>query len=196
MKKIILSLLITLPVFAQVPKVSPGQAIQAEQINKIIDELIPLGTVYESLLTPAQFTSLNGNCWRLMNGDSLAGTDLKALTGMNNLPNALTNGEFLRQASGSRTLGSQQNDAIRNITAQTNFVSDGNGTIGVGPGVTSGAFFGSGTPSVKIGDSDGGRAGYNYLNFDASKVVPVADENRPYNIAVNFFIKVNKACNL
>ena len=184
-------------VFSQVPKVSSGQLIEASQINKIIDELVPVGTVYESLLTPAQFNQLNGDCWKLMNGDTLDNTDLKTITGMANLPNATVNGEFLRQATSGRTLGSSQGDAIRNITGSTNFASDSNGTMGVGPGNSiSGAFFGSGSPNINIGDSSGSRAGFNILNFDASRVVPTATENRPVNIAVNFFVKVNKSCNL
>lgn len=199
MKYIILFFILSTTSSAQVPKVATGQIIQADQINKIIDELVPIGTIYESLLTPAQFLSVNGNCWKLMNGESLANTDLNSVTGMTNLPNATTNGEFLRQAISGRALGSSQTDAIRNITARTNFASDINGTMGVGPGTdVSGAFWGNGSPTVRIGDSDGGRAGSQYLNFDASRSpgVLVASENRPVNIAVNFFVKVNKACTL
>lgn len=29
------------------------------------------------------------------------------------------------------------------------------------------------------------------LNFDASRVVPVANENRPVNYAVNYYININ-----
>jgi hypothetical protein len=41
-----------------------------------------------------------------------------------------------------------------------------------------------------IGDTGGSRSGNVVLNFDASRMVPTADENRPKNTALNYFIKV------
>ena len=93
-----------------------------------------------------------------------------------NLPNLYHSdgrGYFLRS---SKTLGEVQGDAIRNITGCLMYgVSDG----------ISGAFY---IGSVPAGT---GRQGFiqrngthtlNTFNFDASRVVPTANENRPLNI--------------
>ena len=183
---------------AQVPKIPQGTQIRASDINILIDRLVPIGTIYKSLLTPAQFYASQGNCWTQLDGSSLSGTDLGELTNIASLSNATVNGEFLRQAISGRSVGSAQGDAIRNITASTNFSNDSNSSPGVGPGNSiSGAFFGSGTPNAFISDDNGSRAGRNVLNFSASNAngVVTDTENRPVNIAVNFFIKINKNCN-
>lgn len=98
-------------------------------------------------------------------------------------------GCFLRgQGGNSAAFGIKQGDAIRNIIAKTAFCSDENGSNGVGPNLASGAFSTEGAPPARIGDSNGSRAGGIYLVFDASKVVPTAEENRPLNYAVNYLI--------
>ena len=78
----------------------------------------------------------------------------------------------------NRTLGSFQSDAIRNITGR--FVQ-GN----YGNNYTTGAFYQTnemGGPCAHKGDP-------RYLGFfDASRVVPTADENRMKNIAVNYIV--------
>ena len=78
----------------------------------------------------------------------------------------------------NRTLGSFQNDAIRNITGR--FVQ-GN----YGSNYTTGAFYQTdemGGPCAHKGD-------YRHLGFfDASRVVPTASENRMKNIAVNYIV--------
>ena len=78
----------------------------------------------------------------------------------------------------NRTLGSFQNDAIRNITGrfvQGNYSND----------YTTGAFYQTG----EMGGPCAHRGDYRYLGFfDASKVVPTASENRMKNIAVNYIV--------
>jgi phage tail collar protein len=92
-------------------------------------------------------------------------------------------GEFLRGADNGRgidsgrVLGSAQGDAIRNITASL----DGD----VALKTASGAF----SLSNWQGGSSGGGSGNHSLSFDASRIVPTANENRPRNVAVNYFIK-------
>lgn len=193
---ILIFLLLSLVGYAQVPKINPGTQVKASEINVLIDRLIPIGTIYKSLLTPTQFNAIQGNCWRLMDGSNIASTDLGILTGITSLANLTTSGEFMRQAAGARAVNSLQADAMRNITARTNFSNDNNSSAGVGPNSASGAFFGSGSAVATISDATGDRAGTTHLNFDASRAsgVLTATENRPVNIAVNFFIKVNKTC--
>lgn len=94
-------------------------------------------------------------------------------------------GLFLRGVGGnSAGLGVTQGDAIRNITGNT-----GHGAIEEGPSanpnVISGAFYYGGTASM-----GGVGEGQDWiLGFDASRVVPTANENRPINRAVRYLIR-------
>jgi len=91
-------------------------------------------------------------------------------------------GKFLRSLDidagldPGRTLGSTQGDAIRNITGGVNGSNRGNFTNAYGAFTVG--------PVMGRADNDSG----NYLRpafkFDASRVVPTADENRPVNIAL------------
>ena len=96
---------------------------------------------------------------------------------------------FIRNAAVGLTVGTQQGDAIRNITGKTSFCGDGNGSLGIGPKDPEGVFGGEGSPSAYTTDGDGRRQGYNYLTFDASRSVPVADEVRPKAIVMVLCIK-------
>ena len=91
-------------------------------------------------------------------------------------------GVFLRGLGGNSTsLGELQGDAIRNITG--NFVVIG-GSIAY-EGVFS-------QNRHRYSGSEWGNWGptpYYLTSFDASRVVPTAEENRPINKAVRYFIK-------
>ena len=91
-------------------------------------------------------------------------------------------GLFLRGHGGnSAALGVQQGDAIRNITGEF-----GAKARGMWRTETSGVFATSGTGGGSH-DSDGW--GTEYFQFDASRVVPTAEENRPVNTAVRFLVR-------
>lgn len=98
------------------------------------------------------------------------------------LPN-FSDGKFMRSIGGNAAaLGTTQGDAIRNITGNIS----GNGLIG-GHNDVSGALgfytkFGNG-PVVQSNYSN------DTITFNASKVVPTANENRPLNMAVVVLIK-------
>lgn len=100
---------------------------------------------------------------------------------------------FIRNAAGSLTVGTQQGDAIRNIKGKTSFCGDDNGTLGIGPKDPEGVFGGEGSPNAYTTDTDGRRQGYNYLTFDASRSVPVADEVRPKAIVMVLCIKAQNS---
>ena len=96
-------------------------------------------------------------------------------------------GIFLRGLGGnSAELGTLQGDAIRNITgfhgseALISRGDTGNHPIG-------GAFHTTEGYLRHIAASSG--FGSQLVNFDASRVVPTAEENRPINKAVKYFIK-------
>lgn len=95
------------------------------------------------------------------------------------------NGLFIRAATGDRTIGSVQGDAIRNITGKAGvhafgYTSEVPGYTGVFKGGTEigNAWAPSKTPGNGIP-----------FNFDASRSVPTADENRPVNISLLPLIK-------
>lgn len=94
-------------------------------------------------------------------------------------------GEFVRGwddgrgADSGRALLSAQGDAIRNITGKFN--PGGNGSSGDSALFTAGPW-GQASSSGAFHDSA-------LITFDASKVVPTANENRPRNIAFNYIVR-------
>lgn len=89
-----------------------------------------------------------------------------------------------------RTLGSHQDDAIRNIVGsmKAGTVPDGN-TQFIDNLITEGAFEVIPGNKTFTGDNSGGDGQVWGVNFDASKVVPTAEENRPRNTAAIYVIK-------
>lgn len=98
-------------------------------------------------------------------------------------------GEFIRGWDDSkgvdagRTILSNQGDAIRNITGSVS------GAGGVSFDAFNGAFYDSGardaietTTPVKVNRNDD-------FYFDASRVVPTANENRPRNVTFNYIVR-------
>ena len=97
------------------------------------------------------------------------------------LPN-FSDGKFMRGTGGSAAaLGTAQGDAIRNITGSIVTRSNTDGSI-----QAQGAFGGETNSSWWAQMARG--SGTN-INFDASRTVPTANENRPYNMAVVVLIK-------
>ena len=99
-----------------------------------------------------------------------------------NLPN-FADGKFMRGIGGNAAaLGQVQQDAIRNIQGAVSTdraqISSSSGAF-KGPLISAGAGINGSTIGI----------GRNF-DFDASRVVPTANENRPYNMAVVVIIKV------
>lgn len=125
--------------------------------------------------------------WLAMNGQNVSRTTYAKLfaaigtdfgSGNGSTTFTLPNGqdEFFRGASATRPVGTKQGDAIRNIVGEIQ------PNVHSGWADTSGPFY----ISSKIGNREStvgnGTQGVRY-GFDASRVVPTADENRPRNIA-------------
>lgn len=96
-----------------------------------------------------------------------------------------------RGIDAGRTLLSAQGDAIRNITGSANFTSDDASKPYIPSGSYLGALgardVGTSTQTIQLTGSivtrDTG------VSFDASRVVPIAAENRPKNIAFNYIVR-------
>lgn len=98
-----------------------------------------------------------------------------------NLPK-FNDGKFIRGTGGNAaSLGISQDDAIRNITGTFACSSNDKRTA-------DGVFQNIG--NIGTGNEDGITDPVYNVSFDASRVVPVAPENRPYNMSVIILIKV------
>ena len=104
-----------------------------------------------------------------------------------NVPNL--KGLFLRGRGGNAAaLGVTQGDAIRNISGTSTVYGLIEPTTN--DGIASGAFFFPGRNNSGIQQIT--RMTNANLSFDASRVVPTANENRPANQAVRHLIKALK----
>ena len=100
---------------------------------------------------------------------------------------------FIRNAAGGLTVGTQQGDAIRNITGETKYGYDGDTVYDPAAAASSSAIY---YPDRKAPDTVNNmsvfsNAANNWrpLVFDASRAVPTADENRPKAIVMVLCIK-------
>lgn len=85
-----------------------------------------------------------------------------------------------RGVDSGRALLTAQGDAIRNITGSLSVISEPSGAGGA---------FRSTENNVNLTINGGSPYGRNIHNFDASRVVPTATENRPRNTAFNYIVR-------
>lgn len=78
---------------------------QSKERYKYCDSSGCIGDVKYSILAPDTFLTINGNGWRLMNGDSIIGTKLNQLYSVTKIPDA--RGIFLRGMNSGREDGFQ-----------------------------------------------------------------------------------------
>ena len=145
---------------------------------------LPIGTI----MPWASTSNPDDGTWLECNGQSCSAyPELVAVLGRATVPDY--RGVFLR-GYGSRTsshygtvthqsgaLGELQGDAIRNIT----------GNVATSMSYADGKLFQM-SYVIRTFDRDGGGP-VNATSFDASRVIPTANENRPINMAVRYFIK-------
>ena len=156
---------------------------------------VPVGTV----ITWASANNPNENgTWLECNGQSCAAyPELVKVLGSNTVPDY--RGVFLRGLGSvtsthygtvqhqSNGLGELQGDAIRNIYGSF-LVDDAVGLGGYDMNFPPNGAFKTGKHMNYDARSNDGPAGY-LLSFNASYVVPTANEDRPINRAVRYFIK-------
>ncbi|MEH4320809.1 tail fiber protein [Escherichia coli] len=127
--------------------------------------------------------------WLKCNGAAFSAEEYPELAKVyptNKLPDL--RGEFIRGwddergVDSGRTLLSSQGDAIRNITGNVGVYSDGLLTYASG-------VFSLGPSSSNKQNPVAGTGANAYATFNASKVVPTANENRPRNIAFNYIVR-------
>lgn len=164
-------------------------AIQAiEDKTRVIEEYkVPIGTIIamSSDYIPTGYLLCNGSAVNRQTYSLLfakIGTTYGEGDGTNtfNLPDL--RGKFVRGLGGnSDLLGKTQGDAIRNIQGEVDIChGDYN--------VTNGVFRDNGRKSR---GRDGNELYSHSVIFDASTVVPTANENRPLNMAMNYLIKAS-----
>ncbi|MDL2158052.1 phage tail protein [Escherichia coli] len=128
--------------------------------------------------------------WLKCNGAAFSAEEYPELAKVyptNKLPDL--RGEFIRGwddgrgVDAGRQLLSSQGDAIRNIEG---FVDGG---IGMSFDAIRGAFYDAGTRSARMPNNTTTIDKTDDLGFDASRVVPTANENRPRNIAFNYIVR-------
>lgn len=99
-------------------------------------------------------------------------------------------GLFLRgQGGNAAALGVQQDDAIRNITGEWKRSSDVGAYTSYMDGNLTGVFGKTMTTVRNLAGGQASRSDIASINFDVSRVVPTANENRPVNKAVRYLIR-------
>ncbi|RAX14194.1 phage tail protein [Photorhabdus bodei] len=136
-------------------------------------EYIANGDVYAINSTVGQALNNLSNAYKAAWGIKQNGDKI-------NLPNLFVDGRGIFVRAGLQP-GVIQRDAIRNITGNVGWQGHGLFTR------TSGAFYGVRSTATIVAAGTGANSdhGYSaYATFDASKVVPTADENRPLNVSM------------
>ncbi len=94
-----------------------------------------------------------------------------------------------RGIDAGRALLSAQGDAIRNITGQVAPNDGASSSLWLGTNGGSGVFASSAAPVKNLSSLPTVPSGIGNVNFDASRVVPTAAENRPRNRAFNYIVR-------
>ena len=181
---IFLSLLISFNVFSNRP-VEQGDKITAKRFN---NQTFTVGDIKHSLLTTAQFQGLMGDCWVVMGGQDVSGSDYATLTGKNALPDA--SGKFLRNTGGNAPLlGESQLDAFQghwHASRGSSFTERDNGFS---------PYLLDGTGSTFSDPNSGKIRAVDPITDGVNGTPRTSNETRPVNVGVNLFVKINHQCN-
>lgn len=220
--------------FANISSVTSGDNIEASKLNELISKInelnnkvatlelnvLPVGSIVSSILTLSQYQAANGDCWKIADGSALSvSDDLRVITGMTTIPDATTEGTFLRQAKSGRVLGSYEDESFKSHThiqdshnhSQNahNHTQDAHSHITSGTNVNlaqfgrgGGSFSGGTYNSVRAdtGHFTSGTAATNQATTATNNATTATNQNtggaetKPKNLAVNLFLKIKKEC--
>lgn len=169
-------------------KIQSGEVLDIITLSKLDAEI---GDYQWSHLTEIQFNDEKLGTWFLCDGRSAEGTAFEEKTGADKVPDMKTNGAFLRQASGTRVMGTYEADQMQGHWhsdaghAHSATASENNGltpsqTIRGGNGKTFGWSVGSSGANIRSPSTDG-----------TNGTPRTGNETRPKNVALNLFVKVN-----
>jgi hypothetical protein len=138
--------------------------------------------------------------WKLCNGQSCTGTAYQQITGQSTVPNALTDGAFIRQAKAGRTLGSFEDDATALPNNAFSGTADSSGAH-THTARISNSYGGNANSMVASNAGSGGTnttsSGSGVVNTSSSgahthtlTITGGDTETRPNNIALNLYVKV------
>ncbi len=156
-----------------------GKKANATDFNALHDLFIGIPIPYPLSTVPTGCLAMNGQRFDTRRYPKLA---QKYPSGQ--LPDM--RGEFIRGLDNGRGVDagrgmlSAQSDAIRNITGDIGFYSNGAFTY------LSKVFYGERKNNILGSTSTNSGEYYSFATFDASRVVPTANENRPRNIAYHY----------
>jgi hypothetical protein len=156
-------------------KIQDGQAIDLITFSKAEAKV---GDYKYSHLDAATFAGEHLGTWMLCNGQSCAGTAFQVMTGQATVPDAVTNGEFLRQAKSGRTVGSAEADAFQGHKHTS--------TAQVLTNINEGSYAEGSSRALRTLQ----QLQTGYTNDGSLGSPRVADETRPKNIALNLYVKV------
>jgi hypothetical protein len=150
----------------------------------------PVGAIVHSDLTLVQFQAENLGSWKLMDGSSCAGSLYSQIRGVSVVPNAMTEGTFLRQAKSGRTIGSYESDDNKQHThiQDAHYHNEANG-------YGSSGYWGN--DAIGVGSQFFGHGDGFTTNSNRTRVATATNQNsgsteaRPKNLAVNMFIKID-----
>lgn len=145
-----------------------------------------VGDCKYSLLDEADFNSENSGNWVRLEGQSISGSDLDTKFGIASLPDAVSNGAFIRQVGGNsgslRVFQDDQNESHNHNLGMDTF---GVASSAVGLKAAGGGIVGFGT---------GLAIEYRTTNAESEAMIQPSggNETRPKNIALNFYCMVSE----
>ncbi len=151
-----------------------------------VQERWGLGDVKYSVLDPTKFTEINGPGWVLMNGQSIEGSDLFALTGVKTAPDA--RGVFIRGMNLGRDPNTGDSDGDRQVGSFQNYQTRKHSHI-INPLTVGHSNNGNGGAHQIVSD-DGGS--WNNISIRQTTDEVGGEETRPKNITLYAYIKVSR----
>lgn len=152
-----------------------------------VNTAFQLGDCKMSLLSTTDFETLHGTGWKLMDGSSIAGSDLDTTYSITTTPDAVTNSAFFRQqGSSSGALRAYQADQFQGH--RHSFSQNGSPASIYNLVSNAGSFGGITVGTTATGNTLGI---HNPSNDTVNGTPRTGLETRSKNIAMNYYCKIN-----